>query len=134
MTETQIIPTQHKTQVIDVTTQCTSMLGGMKSGIAVFTIPHTTAALIICEDDVELRADIIKVAENWLADLRPFQHIKKNNPNTEAHILSAFGGTSVTIPVHEGKLLLGTYQTILFIELDGPKDRKLQCTTITSNG
>lgn len=132
MTITTTISTQHKTQIIDVTRQCKTMIDKTNNGIAVFNVPHTTAALIICEDDKELREDIVKVAENWLENLRPFQHIRKNNPNAEAHITSAFAGTSITIPIVDGDLLLGIYQTILLLELDGPKDRKLYCTTIAS--
>ena len=131
MAETITISTQYKTQVIDVTEQCKSMMG-TANGIALFSVPHTTAALIICEDDEELRADIVKIAENWLAPLRPFQHIRKNNPNTEAHIMSSFAGTSVMVGIHDRKLLLGTYQNILLLELDGPKDRQLQCAVIAS--
>lgn len=130
MISTQVISTQHKTQVIDVTEQCDSMIGDIQYGIALFSVPHTTAALIICEDDEELRTDIVRVAENWLAGMRPFQHIKKNNPNAEAHILSAFAGTSLSVAIEDGKLLLGTYQNILLLEMDGPKNRNLHCIVI----
>ena len=133
MQSQKIITTEHKTQVIDVTRECQSMIGANRSGIAVFSILHTTAALIVCEDDADLRADIVKAAENWLESMRPFQHARRSNPNAEAHIISAFAGTSVTIPIADGKLLLGTWQNILLLELDGPKQRKLICTIIVSS-
>jgi len=124
------IQTTKRTEVIDVTGQLSAFLGGVRSGIALFNVPHTTAALIICEDDAELREDIIKVAETWLHDLRPFKHIRKNNPNTEAHIMSAAFGTSVILAVEAGRLQLGTYQNVLLLELDGPKARVIQAKVI----
>ena len=125
-----IITTDNKTQVIDVTEICQSMLGTVQDGVAVYNILQTSAALIICEDETELRADLVKVAENWLQGLRPFRHSRFSNPNAEAHITSAFAGTSLTIPVVDGMLHLGKWQSILLLELDGPRRRKLFCTTI----
>jgi len=93
------------------------------SGLAHVSIPHTTAAIFLAEDDEELREDYLKIAASWLADLRPFKHIRKNNPNTEAHVTSSEFGTQVTLVVENGKLDLGTYQNIMFLELDGPKKR-----------
>ena len=125
-----IITTVNKTQVIDVTEICQSMLGTVQDGVAVYNILHTTAALIICEDETELRADLVKVAENWLQGLRHFRHGRFSNPNAEAHVTSAFACTSLTIPVVGGMLHLGKWQSILLLELDGPRRRKLFCTTI----
>ncbi len=65
-------------------------------------VPHTTGTLLMCEDDAGLRNDLARVAENWLAACRPFTHIRKNNPNAEAHILSAFGGHGLTVTVEAG--------------------------------
>ncbi|NJM42141.1 MAG: YjbQ family protein [Anaerolineae bacterium] len=89
------------------------------------SIPHTTAALLVCEDDDELRADLVKVAQNWLAQLEPFSHKRNNNPNAAAHVLSAFGGFQILVPVVAGKVVLGTYQNVLLLEMDGPKRREV---------
>ncbi len=127
------ISTHAKTEVINVTEQVAAMVqeSGVAEGLAHLYVPHTTAALILCEDDAELREDIVKVAEEWLADLRPFKHIKKNNPNTEAHVLSAAAGTGVTLAVVNGAPDLGTYQNVLFLEMDGPKEtRQIRCQVI----
>ena len=108
------------------------MIGNVEQGVAVFHILHTTAALILCEDDADLREDLVKVADNWLRELRPFRHARRSNPNAEAHILSAFAGASLSIPIVDGKLALGTWQSILLLELDGPKRRKIVCAAIES--
>ena len=126
------VATKQKTQVIDLTAQCQSIIGNVKNGLAVFHLMHTTAGLILCEDDAELREDLLKVADNWLRDLGPFQHARRSNPNAEAHILSAFAGASLTIPIVNGALALGVWQNILLLELDGPKQRTVTCMTIES--
>lgn len=124
------ISTNLKTQALDITATCQSMVGGARNGIAVFTVMHTTAALILCENEPDLRDDIVRVAEHWLSAFRPFQHGRLSAPNAEAHITSALTGTSLTIPIVAGKLLLGAWQSILLLELDGPRRRKLMCTVI----
>jgi len=125
------VPTTRKTEVINVTRVLAEVVSNYKSGIALFSVPHTTAALILSEDDEELRGDILKVAESLFADMRPFKHIRENNPNAEAHLFSALAGTSVVLGVQEGQLELGTYQNVLLIELDGPKTREIRCTFVT---
>ena len=54
------------------------------------------------------------------------------NSASEAHITSALAGTSLALPIAAGKLLLGTWQSILLLELDGPRRRKLACTVFES--
>lgn len=127
------IQTTRKTQVINVTDRLAAMIDSAAHGIALFSLPHTTAALIVCEDDDELREDLARVAETLLADLRPFKHRRKNNPNAEAHILSALAGTSVMLAVENGQLVLGKYQNILLLEMDGPKLREIQCMIVASS-
>ena len=129
MKEIEVL-SQDALQVIDVTDRVAAMISSSDDGIAFVSVPHTTAALLLSEDDEELRRDIIRVARHWLADCGPFEHIKKNNPNTVAHVLSSITGTSLTIGIANGKLDLGTYQRILFLELDGPKSRKIRCRTL----
>lgn len=124
------IDTTRKTEAVNVTAQLHELIGDAQEGLAYFYIPHTTAALILCEDDDELRADVERAAERWLADVRPFIHIRNNNPNSEAHILSAFGGAGVTLAIEGGKLDLGTYQNVLLLEMDGPKRRELRCKVV----
>lgn len=124
------VVTQEPLQAIDVTDRVAELVTAAGDGIAFVSVPHTTAALLLSEDDEKLRRDIIRVAQRWLQDCGPFEHIRKNNPNTVAHVLSSFAGTSLTIGISKGKLELGTYQRILFLELDGPKSRTIRCRTL----
>jgi secondary thiamine-phosphate synthase enzyme len=125
--KTIMLPTTQKTEVVNITEQLAGMIAGVDEGLALFSVPHTTAALIVCEDDDELRVDIVRAAEEMFAGLRPFQHRRNNNPNTEAHLVSALAGTSLALAVVGGQLQLGTYQNVLLLEMDGPKTRELRC-------
>ena len=126
MQKTFKVKTKGKTAVHNVTERISEQLKEGVTGLGVITVPHTTASILICEDDAELRDDLVRVAENLLQDCRPFKHIKRDNPNAEAHILSAIGGTSIILPVIDGRLDLGTYQNVLLLEMDGPKERTVK--------
>jgi secondary thiamine-phosphate synthase enzyme len=130
MIQTTTIQTHGKTDVINVTVQAAQLIGAVTDGIALFSVPHTTAALLLCEDDEELRADLVKAAESLLAPLRPFRHNRNNNPNAEAHLISSLAGATLTVAIENGKLELGTYQNVLLLEMDGPKQRVLRCKVI----
>ena len=108
---------------------CVQALG---SGLVLVSVPHTTAAIMIGEDDRELRSDYVKVAREGIAYLKPFEHVRNNNPNTEAHVYSSLFGTQVTVALENGSLGLGTYQNLLFFELDGPKERHIDITFFPS--
>lgn len=127
-----IISTSRKTEVLDVTAACHALIGEAENGVAVFNVLHTTAALLIGENDSDLFDDMERAAENLLSGLRPFRHGRNSNPNAEAHILSAIAGSALTLPFVNGKLVLGSWQRILLLELDGPKQRKLTCTTVAA--
>ena len=111
------IRSARKIQALDIRAICQSLIGEANGDIAFFNVTHT-AALKICEDEPDLRQDIARVAENWLADLRPFRHARYGAPNAEAHITSALTSTLFTLPCVAGKLLSGAWQCILLLELD----------------
>jgi secondary thiamine-phosphate synthase enzyme len=121
------VSTTSKTQVINVTELVAGTIADVSNALVICSLPHTTAALIICEDDDDLREDLVRTAEDLLANLRPFRHSRNGNPNAEAHLLSAFAGTQLVLGVVEGRLQLGTFQNILMLEMDGPKQREIQC-------
>lgn len=122
------VETGAKAWIGNITEQVQEAVAGVDSGLVHISIPHTTAAIFLAEDDDELREDYIKVATESLADQRPFKHIRKNNPNTEAHVFSSLFGATLTLVMDEGKLQLGTYQNIMLLEMDGPKTRTVHIT------
>lgn len=121
------VQTSAELDVVNVTELVAGAFAANGSGIGFVFTPHTTAALIVSEDDdPDLHEDLKLVARQWLEGVGPFRHIRNDNPNTVAHVLSSFAGASVAVPVEHGVLMLGTYQNLLFLEFDGPKRRKLQ--------
>jgi secondary thiamine-phosphate synthase enzyme len=122
------VQSDRKEQIVNITEELRKMVSalGIASGLAVVSVPHTTAGVFISEDDAELREDLLSVARGLLSQVRPFKHRKNNNPNAEAHIVSSLLGSRVVIPVLANELHMGAYQNILFLELDGPKKRSVE--------
>jgi secondary thiamine-phosphate synthase enzyme len=128
------VETKAKAEVQNITEQVASLLSDVKRGLVHVSVPHTTAAVFLAEDDAELREDYVKIATETLGPIRPFKHIRKNNPNTEAHAFSSLLGAALTLVVEEGKPLLGQYQNILLLEMDGPKERSVHVNVFSSPG
>ena len=101
-------------------------------GWLIVSVPHTTAALIIGENDPEMLEDYEKVAAGLPLLFEPFKHHRNDNPNAAAHIIPGFAGTQLMLPVEDGQLGLGTWQRLIFIELDGPKDRTILCGSVAA--
>ncbi|MEN2996204.1 secondary thiamine-phosphate synthase enzyme YjbQ [Acetomicrobium thermoterrenum] len=94
---------------------------GIKEGLCVVYVPHTTAAVTINEDaDPSVRKDILRQLKNLAPRKGEYSHLEGNS---DAHIKSSLIGASQVIPIHDGRLMLGTWQGIFFCEFDGPRDR-----------
>ena len=100
---------------------------GVDEGLCSVFVPHATAAIVINEnDDPNLCTDLLDA----LAKLVPegvWRHDRVDN-NGAAHIKAAILGPSETIPVRGGRLLLGTWQAIMLVDLDGPRQRRVIVT------
>lgn len=110
-------------EAIDVTDLVTAL--AWPDGWLILSVPHTTAALIIGENDPEMLEDYEKVAAQLPVPFEPFRHHRNDNPNAAAHVISSLAGTQLLLPVEAGKVVLGTWQRLIFIELDGPKTRTI---------
>lgn len=92
------------------------------NGIAVVYCPHTTAGITINENaDPDVVTDLLYALNVTYPDRPEFRH---SEGNTTAHIKSSVMGSSQTVIIDNGKLLLGTWQGIYFTEFDGPRIRK----------
>ncbi len=119
------IKTHKREELIDITSLVTSSVekSGIKEGIVIVYIPHTTAGILINENaDPSVCEDIlnflnIKVPKNF-----GFKHLEGNS---DAHIKSCLIGSSKTLIISNGKLILGTWQGIFFAEFDGPRKRTI---------
>jgi secondary thiamine-phosphate synthase enzyme len=120
------IKTRSKRQIIDITDEVQSAVRDGKSGVCHLTVLHTTAALTTADLDPGTDLDMLDAFEELIPKLR-YRH-PHDPEHVPDHILSALIGTSVTQPVENGKLVLGTWQRIVLVELDGPRARNVVVT------
>lgn len=94
---------------------------GINDGICVIFCPHTTAGMTINENaDPDICSDMIFALKKTIPHRPEFQHFEGN---TTAHVKASLMGSSVTVIIEKGRLLLGTWQGIYFCEFDGPRNR-----------
>jgi secondary thiamine-phosphate synthase enzyme len=120
------IKTHKKREVIDITQKLEAVLWKQyedKSGICQLCLLHTTAALTTADLDPGTDLDMLDAFELMVPKL-DYRH-EHNPEHVPDHILSAMIGTSVSLMVESGLLLLGTWQRVVLIELDGPREREL---------
>jgi secondary thiamine-phosphate synthase enzyme len=119
------IQTPARDALIDITGRVEEEVNKSKvgSGICVIYVPHTTAAVTINENaDPTVRRDILMTLERAAPVSLPYAHAEGNSP---AHVKASLVGSSATIPVEDGRLVLGTWQGIFFCEFDGPRRRQV---------
>lgn len=122
--KTLTITTKSKTEMTDITEEVKEavIMSGIKEGICVIFTPHTTASVLVSEHvDPRLQRDLLGSLSRVAPDNVRYAH---GGGNAAAHIKSARTGVSVTIPVQDGRPLLGEWQGILFAEFDGPRDAR----------
>ena len=96
---------------------------GVRDGIAVVFVPHTTAGVTINENaDPDVVRDILYGFNNAFPEPSGYLHVEGNS---HAHIKASLMGPSCNIIIENGKLKLGTWQGIYFCEFDGPRSRKI---------
>jgi len=125
------VQTTHHTEFINLTRQVQKSLDGtdMESGICTVFVPHTTAGITINEN---ADPDVLKDLTYLLDKMVPWKDTKYLHfeGNTAAHLKASMMGSSVSIPVENGKLQLGRWQGIFFAEFDGPRIREAWIKTL----
>ena len=121
--------TTQKYEIVDLTDQLADFVSKSKTkeGICLVFTPHATAAVILNENEPNLCDDIILQAKTIFSG--KYKH-NKIDDNAQAHLGASFLGSSVTVPVVDSKPILGTWQSVLFVELDGPRKRRVVITTV----
>ena len=109
-------------QILDITEQVESHLPEA-IGIVCLNILHTTAALTTADLDPGTDLDMLDAFEAMMPKLR-YRH-PHNPEHVPDHILSSLIGTALTLPVESGALVLGAWQRVVLVELDGPRPRNL---------
>jgi secondary thiamine-phosphate synthase enzyme len=134
MIETVKVKTSAKTDFIDITRSVEEAVrkSGVKDGICWVYVPHTTAAVTINENaDPSVSKDILMELNKIVPFQDRYQHLEGNS---SAHIKASLIGSSVSVFVESGRLVLGTWQGILFCEFDGPRDRQVFVKVVKSEG
>jgi secondary thiamine-phosphate synthase enzyme len=101
-------------------------------GVCLVYSAHTTATVIVNEDDQPLYDDFFDTVFDLIPRDAGYRHnAEHSSPNAHAHILAMLTGNSCTVPVVDRTLALGTWQDVLFVESDGPQDRTVIVQVLT---
>ena len=128
------LSTKERNELIDVTSEVKKIVNesGIKEGLCVVYCPHTTAAITINESaDPDVQTDIINHLNKLVQESQEFKHAEGN---ADSHIKSSIIGCSETLIIKDNKLVLGTWQGVMFMEADGPRNnRKVIVSVIPSD-
>src|SRR6266403_227329 len=124
------ISTRRNKEVIDITDGVQSCLSraGVESGLCNVFVTHTTAAITTGESIEGTDEDLMEVLERIIPDIK-FRH-HHDPSHAPDHMISSIVGASVSIPIDGGKLHLGTWQRVLLVECNGPRERKVVITVL----
>lgn len=123
------VRTTTRTELVNITSQVASALAELDPDATLchIYVPHTTAAVVVNEAaDPDVAHDLAAAYQAMVPDIS-FAHAEGNS---DSHLLATLLGGSVTIPVEHGRLRLGTWQGIYFVDLDGPRTRRVWVSTI----
>lgn len=121
--ETLDVRTSARTDLRNITSEVNAALhkSGTTDGVCVVFVAHTTAGVTINENaDPAVSEDIASTLDAMVPWNGPYKH---REGNSAAHVKASMVGSSVTVPVHRGNLVLGTWQGIFLCEFDGPRTR-----------
>ena len=124
------VNTSMRIEFVDITSDVQKIVKetGVKAGVCFVYVPHTTAGVTINEGaDPSVVKDIQAMMNKLIPHSAGYLHMEGNS---DAHIKTALVGSSQTIIIDQGKLLLGTWQAIFFCEFDGARSRRVQVKVI----
>lgn len=120
-----IIPTKRKREIVDITHEINQVIEsrGTTSGVVTLVALHTTAALTIADLDPGTDQDFLNFLE---AITPPLTYRHPHDPeHAPDHILASIIGPSLSLVIEDGQVVLGVWQRIVLVELDGPRDRQI---------
>lgn len=127
------IQTTTQTELIDITDRVRAAVreSAVKDGICVISTPHTTSSIMINENERGLRNDILGMLEKLVPKDQNYAHDLIDD-NAHSHLRAVLLGMSEIVPIDDGHLVLGTWQSIFFVELDGPRNRTVNIKMLES--
>lgn len=124
------VRTAKHTEFVNIDRQVQSVIdaSGVKTGLAHVFVPHTTAGVTINENaDPDVVRDIIAALERTVPWNAVYAH---GEGNAAAHVKASMMGFSQTVPIENGRLAFGTWQSLYFCEFDGPRSRSVNVHVI----
>ncbi len=119
------VKTEGRFEIVNITKEVEEIIreSGIKNGLCIVFLPHATATLILNEDEPNIREDYLRVVKELFVK-EGYKHDIIDD-NAHAHVTSAFTKPFLLLPVRDGRILRGTWQEIMLLELDGPRERKV---------
>ena len=113
-------------EVVDITREVENIVikSGIKNGVCIVHLPHATAALMLNEAETGLWHDYIRLVKEVFKPDGDWRH-NLIDSNAHAHLASGFIGQTRVLPIKDGRIVRGTWQNILLLELDGPRHRRV---------
>ena len=130
MLEVLEFDTSKRNDLLDITAEVSAAvsMSRIERVICCLYVPHATSGVTINENaDPSVALDIIKKLETMVPRNEDYSHTEGNS---DSHVKSSIIGTTLTIIIEDGSLVLGTWQGIYFCEFDGPRSRKIYVKTI----
>lgn len=123
------LATSQPIEIVDLTDKVRHWVreSGVRDGLLTVMSPHTTARITLNEREAELQRDMVRFLERLAPSDAEYGHNKApvdDRLNAHSHLLGLFMNASESIPVADGELVIGGWQSLFFIELDGPRDRR----------
>jgi secondary thiamine-phosphate synthase enzyme len=119
------VKTTARSEMVDLTSLVQKEISkaGVADGVCLVYVPHTTAGITINEGaDPSVCRDMVEKLNELVPPGAGYRHMEGN---ADSHIKASLMGSSVSVVVEKGRLLLGTWQKIFFCEFDGPRSRKV---------
>lgn len=120
------VQTRNRDELVDITAAVAEAVreADVSDGVAIVYVPHTTAGVTINENaDPDVKHDMLEQLDRMVPWSQPFyQHAEGNSAS---HVKASMMGSSATVLIEGGRLVLGTWQGIYFAEFDGPRSRKV---------
>ena len=130
MAEVLRVSTGSLKEVVDLTERVQSLIrrANMRDGLCALFVTHTTAAVTTGEIGEGTEEDLLDIVERIIPSIR-FRHAHDPS-HAWSHMAASILGPSLTLPVEDGRLMLGTWQSVLLVELDGPRERAVYITLL----
>ena len=115
-------------EIIDITSQVNNLIDIEQGIISIFS-KHSTSAIVVNENEFGLLSDLEFMLDNIVSDKFSYKHNRIDN-NARSHLKSFLLSSSECLPIKNGKLDLGTWQSVFFVELDGPRSNRTVTLTM----